>query len=314
MWSPSASPELIRFRARMLAVIRTFFAERSVVEVETPILSAGATVDPHIESLRIVPEKTEQRYLQTSPEFAMKRLLASGLGDIYQICKVFRAGESGRLHNPEFTLLEWYRLNTDYRTLMKEVASLLMEVVDGLRPATEMSYRDAFLEYANTDPFRASIAGLESCARANGLRIQALDSRDAWLDLLMSEVVSRALPADRITMIFDYPASQASLARVRAEEPPIAERFEVYIGSLEIANGFSELVDAQEQRQRFHSELATRSATGKSVPSVDERFLEAMEAGLPECAGVAVGLDRLLMAASGADHLDQVMAFPWARA
>jgi len=314
-WRPTADRQALRLRARVLKRIRQFFDQRDVLEVDTPALSAGATPDPHIDSLRT----HGGQFLHTSPEFPMKRLLAAGSGSIYQICKVFRDGEAGRLHNPEFTLLEWYRVGLDHHALMDEMEALFTELFAGEERAVRferLTYREAFLRHAGLDPFGASAAELDRAASQAGIDLAdpADLERDDWLDLLMSEVVSRSFDPQALTFIHDYPASQASLARIRPGSPPVAERFELYFGALELANGFHELDDAAEQRRRFEKDLADRCQAGKKRVPLDERFLEALEAGLPACAGVAVGLDRLLMTLSGATSIDRVMAFPVDRA
>lgn len=315
-WQPAVSHEVLVLRARLLQRVRRFFAERSVVEVETPALSQAAATEPALSSL-VVDAPDGRRWLHTSPEFPMKRLLASGSGDIYQICKVFRAGESGRSHNPEFTLLEWYRLGKDHHALMDEVQALLSAVLQDLcdfAAAERMSYREAFVRHAGIDPFRADAQELTSCAASQDIHLHGTLEHDEWLDLLLSQIVAPALPNDRPTFIYDYPASQAALARTRPGDPPVAERFELFWGELELANGFSELTDAGEQRARFEREQARRQAGGAPAVRVDERMLTALTQGLSECAGVALGVDRLVMIAAGAESIAEVMAFPWGRA
>jgi len=319
-WRPSASADTLVIRARLLQRIRAFFQAREVLEVDTPLLSRATVTDPHIESF--VVQESQQgmpRYLHTSPEFAMKRLLAAGSGSIYQVCKVFRQGEAGRQHNPEFSMLEWYRLGFDHHQLMDEVESLLRELLDGYRSLAagqRLSYRVAFQQYAGLDPLSASVTELQVAVKQHGIEVIGLDEahKDSWLDLLMTHVVEPALPQDGPVFIYDYPASQAALARIRQSEPPLAERFELYLGGMELANGFHELTDAQEQRQRFIVDLASRKVMGLSAVPVDERFLAALEAGLPPCAGVALGIDRLVMLAAGVKSITEVLAFDDARA
>jgi lysyl-tRNA synthetase class 2 len=326
-WPPSATLEALKLRARMLAGIRSFFSARGVLEVETPVLSAGATPDPALASLTTRytgPGAAHGRtlYLHTSPEFPMKRLLAAGSGSIYQVCKVFRDGESGSRHNPEFTLLEWYRVGYDHHRLMDEVAELVTGLLAAegmtLGAAERMSYRDAFLRHAGLDPHIASAAGLAAAARSHGITVPAgfaaEAERDAWLDLLLSHVVEPRLGAGRLTFVHDYPASQAALARLLPGEPPRAARFELYLGGVELANGFHELGDAAEQRARFERQHRVRAAAGLPDVPLDERLLAALAHGLPECAGVALGIDRLVMVAAGARSIDEVLAFPLARA
>ena len=301
----------------MLARIRTFFAARDVLEVETPIASHAASTDPHLHSLHLAEQDL---YLHTSPEFAMKRLLAADAGSIYQVARVFRAGESGRMHNPEFTLLEWYRVGYDYHALMQEVEALIAAVLpppSDLNASQWLSYAEAFECHAEVDSDSASIARLQACAGAHKLAVagDTTDwSRQAWLDLLMSEVVQPQLGRGGLSFVYDYPAEQASLARIRPGDPPRAERFEVFLEGVELGNGFQELRDAQEQRQRFTRELTARTACKLPAVPVDEHLLQALAAGLPECAGVALGFDRLVMIAAGAASIDQVLAFPLARA
>lgn len=317
-WRPGASLDVLRARARLLADVRRFFAERGVLEVETPILSRAGTTDPNLESFTSHyagpgAPGGEPLFLQTSPEFFMKRLLAAGSGPVYQVGRVFRNGESGRRHNPEFTLLEWYRPGFDHHQLMDEVEQLLAGLLslqtDGRR-AERLSYAEAFQRHAGIDPHNADAAALAQCAADCGLRPSSdLNDRDGWLDLLLVTVVEPALGVDGLTFLYDYPASQAALARVRPGVPALAERFEVYLHGIELANGFHELADAREQAERFAAERRLRAQRGQADVPEDRRLLEALEHGLPDCAGVAVGLDRLLMAALGADSLDQVLAF-----
>jgi lysyl-tRNA synthetase class 2 len=314
-WRPSALPASLVIRARLLQRIRAFFQAREVLEVETPLLSRAAVTDPHIESFVVQgPRGDRSRYLHTSPEFAMKRLLAAGSGSIYQVCKVFREGEAGRQHNPEFSMLEWYRLGFNHLQLMTEVDDLLRVLLDGYLPLTDtlrLTYREAFQRNAGIDPLMASIPELQATVRQRGIDVTGLDQhdKDPWLDLLMTHVVEPALPRGGPVFIYDYPASQAALARIRQESPPVAERFELYLAGMELANGFHELTDAVEQRQRFTVELASREASRLACVPVDERFLAALESGLPACAGVALGIDRLVMLAAGVKSISEVIAF-----
>ena len=263
-------------------------------------------------------------YLQTSPEYAMKRLLAAGSGPIYQLARAFRDGEAGRRHNPEFTLLEWYRPGFDQHRLMDEVAELLAEVAGVAGPAERLTYAEAFRAHAGVDPFADPPERLAEAARGatDGAVPDLGDDRDAWLDLLMGTVVEQRLgwsgDRRRPTFVHDFPASQAALARVRTPVPgagpAVAERFELFVGGVELANGFHELADAAEQRRRFEADLARRRALDLPEPPVDERFLAALAAGLPDCAGVALGFDRLVMLAAGAGSIAEVLAFPAGRA
>ncbi len=321
-WRPSAPRAALLARAACYARIRGFFAEAGVLEVETPILSAAAVTDPALASLstRVCIGgfgSDRPLYLQTSPEFAMKRLLAAGSGPIYQICKVFRDEERGRRHHPEFSLLEWYRPGWDDVRLMDEVAALARLVLERpALPVESIRYRDLFRDRLGLDPWRASIPDLRAVASEAGIAdAQDLElDRDGWLDLLLTQRLEAELGRGGMTFLHDYPPSQAALARVRQGDWPVAQRFELYIEGVEIANGFAELVDAGEQRRRFLSDLETRRGRGLPEPPLDERFLDALAAGMPECAGVALGLDRLLMIATGTDHIDAVLTFPIERA
>jgi elongation factor P--(R)-beta-lysine ligase len=307
----------------MLQRVRAFFAEQDVLEVETPILSSAATTDVHLASLATRyhgpgAPKGRALYLHTSPEFPMKRLLAAGSGSIYQICKVFRDGESGRLHNPEFTMLEWYRVGFDHHRLMDEVATLVAQVLEQQESETEkLSYREAFLRYCDLDPHGAKVNALTAAARKHKVSIPDAmppDDPDPWRDLLLTHVIEPQLGRGGMTFLFDYPASQAALARIRQEAAPIGERFELYMEGIEIANGFHELGDAVEQRRRFEHDLSRRQQLGLAKVPLDERLLEGLGEGLPECAGVALGFDRLVMLATGAKSIDEVLAFPLDRA
>ena len=309
---PTASRAALERRAALLARVRAFFAGRGVLEVETPILSRGAATDPAIDSLatRIAGQAGEW-YLQTSPEFAMKRLLAAGYGDIYQVARVFRDGECGPWHNPEFTLLEWYRLGFDDAALMDEVEALVGELLAPERPlppAERLTYAAALERHTGiADAPHASLDALRAAAASWGLASVGLE-RDALLDLLMGVAVGPRLGHGRACFVCDYPASQAALARLKT--PTVAARFELYLDGVELANGFHELADPREQRRRFEADRALRRARGQREPPIDEQLLAALEAGLPACAGVALGFDRLVAVTLGARALSQVMAFP----
>lgn len=324
-WAPGADWDTLRLRAELLARIRAFFAARRVLEVETPALSAAAIPDPHLASFSTRytgpgPRHGQALYLHTSPEFPMKRLLAAGSGCIYQIARVFRDGEAGRRHNPEFTLLEWYRVGFDHHRLMGEATELVEALLAGRLALSEperVSYRDLFERHLRLDPHRATATELAACARRQGLRVPAdlsADDPDPWLDLLLTHCIEPQLGQGRLSWVYDYPASQAALARLRPGDPPVGERFELYLNGLELANGFHELGDAAEQRRRFERENAARRASGLPVMPVDEHLLAALEAGLPDCAGVALGFDRLAMLAAGKKSLAEVLAFPLDRA
>jgi lysyl-tRNA synthetase class 2 len=304
-WQPSASPETLRARAQLLARIRDFFRERGVLEVDTPVLSAHATVDRHIESFRTVAGL----WLHTSPEFAMKRLLAAGSGPIYQLCHVFRQEESGRHHNPEFLMLEWYRPGFDHHALMTEVEGLLA-AVGGPSACERLSYRDAFLRHAGFDPHAAPLSRLrEGVSTPERITGDESGDRDFWLDLWMSWVIGPVLGQKLPCLLYDYPASQAALARVRADDPPVAERFELYWRGVELANGFHELTDGTEQQRRFEADQAWRRNHGRMVPPFDQNLIAALHAGMPACAGVALGVDRLLMLLLNLPDVISTLAF-----
>jgi lysyl-tRNA synthetase class 2 len=323
-WRPTASLDKLRLRAELLARIRLFFASRDVLEVDTPVLSRAANTDPALQSFTTVyngPGSAADTscYLQTSPEFPMKRLLAAGAGSIYQLCKVFRDGECGAQHNPEFTLLEWYRTGFDHLDLMDEVEQMLTAVLAGIAPLDSVhhwTYRELFLQLAGIDPFTVSPgelqARLESEFDITPVGLPG-DDLDCWLDLVMTHIIEPELGAG-LVFVRDYPASQAALARLRPGTPPVAARFEAYLNGIELANGFHELADATEQRARFEHDLKRRRQGKHMNISMDEHLLCALESGLPDCAGVALGVDRLLMIASGAKCLSEVIAFPFGSA
>lgn len=313
--------EALRQRARLNALIRGFFAARDVLEVETPIMSAAGNTEPNIEGFHTrfsghVDAGSPQRWLRTSPEYPLKRLLAAGVGDCYELGRVFRNGEAGGRHNPEFTMLEWYRVGWDHHRLIEETIALVQEALALVqRPPASVrivSYRDLFMQAVALDPFLADEAQLRAGLGEVGIQPDGL-TRDDWLDLLMSHRIQSQFAADAITVIHDWPASQAALARIRSGTPPLAERFELYLGPVELANGYHELNDAVEQRQRFERDLAIRAARGAEQPPLDEAFLAALPS-LPACAGVAVGVDRLLMALAGTPRIGDVLAFDFANA
>lgn len=320
-WTPVADRELLVLRARLLTRIRRFFDRLGVLEVETPILSAAASTEPHLHSLATEyhgpsapPEG--RLYLHTSPEFPMKRLLAAGSGPIYQIARVFRDGEAGRRHNPEFTLLEWYRPGFDHHALMSELEALLQAVAVENPPgvADRLTYREAFQRYAGIDPF-APLEALRTHAAPHAPPGSATETDvDYWRDLILVHEVEPCLGRERPCFIHAYPATQASLAQIDPDDSRVAQRFELYWRGLELANGFNELADAQEQARRFAADGERREALGLPQVPADRRLLAALTHGLPACAGVAVGVDRLLMALTGADDIRQVLAFPIDRA
>lgn len=309
-WMPGAGPKQLRARAEMLASIRDFFRQKGMLEVETPMLSAAGNSDPGIRQFCL---REPPMYLRTSAEYPMKRLLAAGSGDIYELGRVFRAGEQGRFHNAEFTMLEWYRVGWSYQQLMDEVSELVRHCLpESSFSESRVSYRDLLQAYAGIDPLsdpdeviRARIAGTD-------FEVPGLN-RQAMLDLLVSHAVQTELPADALTFVYDYPSEQAALARIRPDPPPVAERFELFLGQVELANGYQELTDADEQRRRFDHENRLRQQHGVAPAPIDERLLDALRAGLPECSGVALGVDRLLMRRMGARSLDEVLPFPVGR-
>ena len=318
-WHPTASVEVLRLRAGMLARTRAFFERRQVMEVETPVLSAAGTTDVNIHSLSTrVAGQPGSLYLHTSPEFPMKRLLAAGSGDIYQIARVFRDGESGRRHNPEFTMLEYYRLGMDHHRLMDEVQELMGELLgDGAEPlqCQRLTYREAFMQAVDLDPMVAGRQDLLDALARHQVELPGEPLTDAQLsDLLMGTLVSPGLGRDQPCFVYDFPEDQAALARIRPGNPPVAERFELFYRGMELANGFHELCDADEQRQRFARDNLVRQESGLPTVPADENMLQALEQGLPACAGVAIGFDRLVMLAAGADQLSDVLAFAIMRA
>jgi lysyl-tRNA synthetase class 2 len=319
----TASPTTLRQRAAVLAAIRAFFAGRDVLEVETPALSPAGVPDPALESVIATVQRlgTRPYYLQTSPEFAMKRLLAAGSGDIYQLCRVFRDDELGRWHQPEFTLLEWYRIGWDEQQLMSEVEALLATALaavsdssaaDG-RGSVRVRYADALHHAIGASP-ETPTPTLVAILNAAGIDVPADLPHDAVLDLAFSTAVIASFDASTFTFVYDYPASQAALARLKpGVVPAVAARFEVFSGGIELANGFHELTDAREQRQRFVADLAARHSSGRHVPPLDEDLLAALTAGLPDCAGVAVGVDRLVALATGHGDVASTMSFAHTR-
>jgi lysyl-tRNA synthetase class 2 len=319
---PTATLEKLRLRADLLRRAREFLHERGFLEVETPLLSADVVVDRHLDPIPVTladdprwPTIGGSFWLQTSPEFGMKRLLAAGAEAIYQITRAFRNSETGPLHNPEFTMIEWYRAGD----VMSDGMNLLSGFCESLLergPAERLSYAEAFSRLVGLDPHLASDANLREAAKRHGIAAPTSlgDDRDGWLDLLLVECVQPHLGRARPTILFDYPASQAALARVRDGSPPVAERFELYVEGIELANGYHELLDADELRSRIAVANRQRVADGKPPLPTESRLLAAMQAGLPPCTGVALGFDRLVMIAAGARTVAEVMAFPIDRA
>lgn len=307
-WQPGAALPALKARAEVLRSLRDFFYQRDVLEVETPLLASAPVTDPNIDAYSLAQAPL---YLQTSPEYAMKRLLAAGSGPIFQICKAFRRGEQGSRHNPEFGMVEWYRPGFSLEQLMTEVTALLTLVL-GERPVRRISYGELFADVLNLDIYRASDAELCVLAQQrHGVAAELLD-RDSALDLLFSHDIEPALGVAEYCFVDNFPASQAALAKLAtdARGNAVARRFEVFIDGLELANGYDELTDADEQARRFNRDCERRRQRGQDVPPQDLKLLAAISAGLPECSGVALGLDRLLMLRVGADSLAEVLAFP----
>lgn len=358
-WRPTASLEALRLRAGLLDTVRQYFREQGVLEVETPALAAAAVTDVHLASLEVrvmgtpdtacggnvvAPSTARQaaapRYLHTSPEYHMKRLLAAGSGDIWQAARVFRGEELSHRHNVEFTLLEWYRVGFTLEALVADIDALLRHCLEAPRaaqgaplgPARVLTHREAFLEHADVDSQSATLEELRAAAERHlGALPAALDDRDTVLDLLLGMVVAPCLGRGEITYLVDWPASQAALARLRPAAgamastaatatgapfaaPLVAARVEAYVDGLELCNGFEELTDAAEQRERFARDTARRKAAGLPAPAMDARFLAALEQGLPPCSGVAVGFDRVVMLAAGTREIRDIIAFPYDRA
>ncbi|WP_314404553.1 EF-P lysine aminoacylase EpmA [Stenotrophomonas rhizophila] len=310
----------LRQRAALNALIRAFFAARDVLEVETPILSAAGNTEPNIDSFHTrfsghVDAGSPQRWLRTSPEYPLKRLLAAGVGDCYELGRVFRNGEAGGRHNPEFTMLEWYRVGWDHHRLIEETVALVRTALGLVQRTADLrvvDYRSLYQQHLGVDPFDAPLDQLQAPLASVRIDAEGL-TRDDWLDLLMTHCIQPAFDDDSMTVVHDWPASQAALARIRPGTPPLAERFELYLGAVELANGYHELNDATEQRARFTRDHAVRAARGAVLPPLDEPLLQALP-DLPDCAGVAVGVDRLLMAMNRTTRIADVLAIDFAHA
>lgn len=316
-WQPTATIEQLKQRANTVQAIRQFFASRNVLEVGTPAMSHATVTDIHLHTFQtefVGPGYADGRklYFMTSPEFHMKRLLAAGSGCIYQICKSFRNEESGRYHNPEFTMLEWYRVGFNHHQLMDEMDELLQLILE-CGQAERLTYQQAFMNVLGVCPLEASMSELKTAAASLGLSdiAEPEENRDTLLQLLFSIGVEAKIGQDAPAFVYDFPASQAALAKINTQDPRVADRFEVYFKGIELANGFHELDNPKEQLKRFEEDNAKRVEMGLPTQPIDRHLIAALESGLPECAGVALGVDRLIMLSLGCDHIDQVTAFPF---
>ena len=312
-WQPTASVKNLLTRAKLLAEIRRFFTDRGLLEVETPVLSEFGVTDVHLatfstEFISPFGEQSKTLWLSTSPEYHMKRLLAAGSGPIFQIGKVFRNEEAGNRHNPEFTILEWYRPHFDMYRLINEVDDLLQQILECL-PAESMSYQFAFQQYVGLDPLSADLSELAEKAKKHQLIGAENENRDTLLQFLFSTVVEPQIGQEAPVVVYHFPASQAALAQISSEDLRVAERFEFYYKGLELANGFHELSDAREQLRRFQQDNLQREKMGLPVRAIDTRLLAALQAGIPNCSGVALGVDRLLMIAMGTESIKDVISF-----
>ncbi|WIG81028.1 elongation factor P--(R)-beta-lysine ligase [Photobacterium damselae] len=315
-WQPTADVAMLKQRAKLIAVIRQFFYQRDVLEVDTPAMSQATVTDIHLHTFKtefVGPGFADGQilYLMTSPEFHMKRLLSAGSGAIYQICKSFRNEESGRYHNPEFTMLEWYRPGFDHHQLMDEMDELL-QLILGCQQAERMSYQQAFLNVLGVCPLEGSMLELKQAAAKLGLSdiAEPEEDRDTLLQLLFSIGIEGKIGQEVPAFVYDFPASQAALAQINPTDNRVAERFEVYFKGIELANGFHELANGDEQLIRFEADNHKRIEMGLEPQPIDMNLVNALRAGFPDCAGVALGIDRLIMLALGLKHIDQVTAFP----
>ena len=323
LWKPACDLEQLHVRAKLLSIIRDFFAQRAVLEVETPTLCQATGTDPQLDFFSTDyhhPPKNKTMYLQTSPEFAMKRLLAAGSGSIFQICKAFRNAESGRFHNPEFTILEWYRVDFTLWQLIDEVVELLTTLMASfyvIKSVNKTSYRDVFEQVTGINPLVFNQEKYSLYAKQNLMEdaINICDNNHSmWLDFIFSYKVQPSFDLHTMTVVHSYPAIQSSLARINIDNPQVADRFEVFIKDIEIGNGFFELSDAKEQEKRFDQEHQARKHGGLELVKKDQLFLNALKSGLPDCSGIALGLDRLLMIMTNTQALSDVIAFPMSRA
>jgi len=312
-WRPSSSQDVAERRTAMLDRARQYFSEQNMLAVDTPAVSRFAASDPNTESLAVRAGSGKQYFLNTSPEFFMKRLLAAGYPDIYSICRVFRDGESGRRHLPEFTMIEWYRLGFGLNAIIDDTTQLIASCLGDpglIHNVVFYEYADAFQEFVGIDVFQATVNELSRlCTDDQRLQTDIGEARNTWLDLLLSTVVAPQFSRDQLTVLRHYPATQASLARICPDDDRRADRFEIFFGSLEIANGYVELTDATEQQQRFDADLETRRHAGHVANPWDPTLLAALESGLPDCAGVAVGLERLQMILEKTDDIRDVVTF-----
>jgi lysyl-tRNA synthetase class 2 len=316
--------EVAKSRGNVINAIRDFFKNKNVVEVETPSLSMGTVTDPYLEAFSTQYnyldnsdiDQSQQLYLQTSPEFHMKRLLASGYGCIFQICKAFRHEDSGRYHNPEFTLLEWYRIGFDQHDLMAEIDELLSTVVK-TQKSEKISYQNLFIKFVSIDPLTATFAQLYGVIELHGKAADWLyesDDCDLLLQFIFSEIIEKNIGLSRPCFVYNFPIAQASLAKECADDNRVAQRFECYFKGVELANGFNELTDADTQITRFEQDNSKRQQLGLATKNIDENFIKALQSGLPQCAGVALGIDRLMMIALGKSAIEDVISFPIERA
>lgn len=321
-WRPTTSIENLKARAEFLRKIRDFFYKRGVLEVETPLMCRHAATDPYINPIPVLypytsTHENQHYYLQTSPEFSMKRLLAAGSGPIYQICKAFRADERGRLHNPEFSMLEWYRPGFNHHALMDEIESLLGLIL-GASKAERFTYQAIFEHFLEFNPHNVSVEQLKQCVSSQGIRLSAAVVNrltvDDCLDILMTHCIEPHLGFDNPVMIYDFPISKAALAKASIENPMVAERFEVYVRGIELANGYHELIDPNIQLERAQADCEYRKKNAYMEIPIDFHLIEALKAGLPESAGVALGLDRLLMLILDSQDIQEVIAFTSDRA
>ncbi|MGH1538332.1 MAG: EF-P lysine aminoacylase EpmA [Gammaproteobacteria bacterium] len=305
-WEPSATIDILKVRAQVNAHIRSYFQIRNVIEVETPVANQYAVTDLHIDCIATDHDK----FLHSSPEYAMKKLLAFHKCDIYQLCKVFRANEVGRLHHDEFTMLEWYRVEMNYKDLMKEVADLVTSLVCNYLELLEtkfIRYQEIFKNYVCIDVETATQADYLQVFGDHSINLNSSLTIEQYQELVLDQIIVPKLEKQRMTFVYDYPAEQAALAKLN--QSGVAERFELYLGGVELANGFQELTDAQQQLSRFEEDNRKRLLANKKAIEIDENFLSALESGLPESAGVALGVDRLLMVMLGVEHIDYVLSF-----